>query len=103
MEAARQALERCGYAYERPCMLLSVDGFLTVQIPKSRPIVDIFMPTTDVDLPVEARQRVARVYQGQEWRAPAPGKSRPWHPGARAASEARAGRGPPHGRAAADP
>jgi adenylate cyclase len=87
IEAARQALERCGYANERPCMLLSVDGFLTVQIPKSRPIVSIFMPTTDADLPEEARRRVAQVYQGQEWRALARGKSGSWHAVAGAASE----------------
>jgi class 3 adenylate cyclase len=90
IEAARQALERCGYAYEHPCMLLSVDGFFTVEIPKSRPIIGIFMPGTDADLPVEARQQVGQIYQGQEWRALARGKGGSWHAVAGASSEAEA-------------
>jgi hypothetical protein len=40
--------------------------------------------------PWRRRQRVARVYQGQEWRALARGKSGSWHPVAGAASEAAA-------------
>jgi hypothetical protein len=90
VEAARQALERCGYAHERPCLLLTVDGLLTVEVPKSRPIVSIFMPTADADLPEEARQRVSRIYRGREWRALARGQSGSWHAVAGASSEAAA-------------
>jgi hypothetical protein len=71
-------------------MLLSVDGFFTVEIPKSRPIIGIFMPGTDADLPVEARQQVGQIYQGQEWRALARGKGGSWHAVAGASSEAEA-------------
>ena len=31
-EAVRVAVERCSFIYGRPCLILGVDGFLTVQI-----------------------------------------------------------------------
>jgi TIR domain len=78
-EAVRQALERCGYAYQRQCMIVSVDGFLTVQIPKSRRITGLFMPATEPDMSDAARQRIAQIYQARDWRAVARGKSGAWY------------------------
>jgi len=78
-EAVRQAVERCGYRYQRQCMIVSVDGFPTVQIPKSRHITGLFMPATEPDMSDAARQRVAEIYQAREWRAVARGKSGTWY------------------------
>jgi hypothetical protein len=78
-EAVRQAVERCGYQHQRQCMIVSVDGFPTVQIPKSRRITGLFMPATEPDMSDAARQRVAEIYQAQEWRAVARGKSGTWY------------------------
>jgi hypothetical protein len=78
-EAVRQAVERCGYQYLRQCMIVSVDGFPTVQIPKSRRITGLFMPATEPDMSDAARQRVAEIYQSREWRAVARGKSGTWY------------------------
>src|SRR5262249_34940350 len=44
-EAARFAVDRCTDSAQRPCLVLSVDGFLTIQIPKSRKVIDIFLPS----------------------------------------------------------
>ena len=35
-EAVRLAIERCGYRFQRPCVILAVGNSLTMQIPKSR-------------------------------------------------------------------
>jgi hypothetical protein len=78
-EAVRQAVERCGYQNQRQCMIVSVDGFPTVQIPKSRRITGVFMPATEPDMSDAARQRVAEIYQAREWRAVARGKSATWY------------------------
>jgi len=88
-EVVRLALERCGAAWQRACLLLSVDGFLTVQIPKSRRLTGIFLPSSEPDIPASDRERIAEVYRGAEWRALARSKSG-WHPVAAAPSEAAA-------------
>jgi hypothetical protein len=89
-EAARQAIEGCAEHFQRPCLLLSVDGLLTMRIPKSRSIVRIFLPSVETDLPGHERKRIGRIYQGPEWRALARGKSGSWHAVAAAPSEAAA-------------
>jgi hypothetical protein len=61
---------------------------LTVRIPKSRPVEDIFMLTTDVEMSDQDREQVGRIYQQGEWRALARGGSGRWYPVANAASEA---------------
>jgi DNA-binding winged helix-turn-helix (wHTH) protein len=89
-EAARLALERCAEYWQRPCLVLSVDGLLTIQIPKSRRVVGIFLPSTEADIPAEHKERIGRIYQGAEWRALARGKNGSWHATAAAPSEATA-------------
>jgi DNA-binding winged helix-turn-helix (wHTH) protein len=88
-EAARLAVERCAESFQRPCLLLSIDGLLTLQIPKSRPIIRIFLPSTEAELPATDKERISKIYQGSEWRALARGKSG-WHAIAGAPSEAAA-------------
>jgi hypothetical protein len=89
-EAARLAVEECTDNFQRPCLLLSVDGLLTIQIPKSRAVTGIFLPSTEDSMSDRDRQRVSEVYQGKEWRALARGKGGGWYPVADAPSEAAA-------------
>lgn len=89
-EAARVAVERCSFRYGRPCLILAVDGLLTIQIPKTRRVTRILLPSTDAEIPQTEKERIARVYQGREWRALARGGSGSWHAIADAPSEAAA-------------
>jgi DNA-binding winged helix-turn-helix (wHTH) protein len=84
-EVIRLAIERCGYRFQRPCLILAVDEFLTIRIPKTRKITGIFLPSADVD--PEGRENISHIYQGPEWRALARGQSGGWHPIAGAPSE----------------
>jgi len=87
-EATRLAVERCAEFYSRPCLVVSVDGMLTMRIPKSR-VTRIFLPSREPELPAEHKERIGRIYQGPEWRALAKGGSS-WHAVASAPSEAAA-------------
>ncbi len=86
-EAVRQALERCGYNGHHACLIASIDGAPTVQIPKSRRIIELFLPATEPNVSEAARARIRQVYEGPEWRAVAKGKSGAWYPVAGQASE----------------
>jgi DNA-binding winged helix-turn-helix (wHTH) protein len=86
-EAVRLAVERCGEYWQRPCLILAVDGLLTIQIPKSRQAIHIFLPSRDAELAGNDRERIGRIYQGAEWRALARGRDGSWHAIAGAASE----------------
>lgn len=85
-EANRMALERCGEYWQRHCLLLAVDGRLTIQIPKTRRAARVFLPSVEPDIAAEQRPRIMQVYRGPEWRALARGKNG-WHPVAGASSE----------------
>ena len=89
-EAIRLATERCGYEGQLPCLLISADGFWTVELPTSRRPINIFLPGTEAQLPADDRKRIATVYQGKPWRALAHGRNGTWHAVAGAASEAAA-------------
>ena len=84
----RLALERCGYGYHRPCLILSVDGFLTIRIPTSRKVAGIFLPSTETEMTEGDKARIGRIYEGPEWRALARGKNPTWHAIAGAPTEA---------------
>lgn len=88
-EAQRLAIERCGEARQTPCLLISVDGMLTVQIPRLHRPRDIFMLTSDLEIPPHDKEIVAKVYQQQDWRALVRGE-RGWYPVANLPSEAAA-------------
>jgi DNA-binding response OmpR family regulator len=89
-EVARLMVERCGYFYQAPCLLISVDGWLTVQIPKSRRIEDVFLLTAETQMSEPDRQKIADVYRQREWRALARGQSGGWYAVANMPSEAAA-------------
>lgn len=83
----RLAVERCADVHQVPCLLLSVDGMLTVQIPRSHRARDIFLLTTEPEMSEQEKERVGQVYREKEWRALARGGSGRWYPVANAASE----------------
>jgi DNA-binding winged helix-turn-helix (wHTH) protein len=89
-EAARLAIELCAEYSQRHCLLLSVDGLLTIRIPKSRQVIRIFLPSAEAEILASDRERVGKIYQGPEWRALAKGKNGSWHAVAAAPSEAAA-------------
>jgi DNA-binding winged helix-turn-helix (wHTH) protein len=89
-EASRIALERCSFMFGRPCLILAVDGFLTIQIPRTRRVTGTLLPSTDAEIPDTHKERIARTYQGREWRALARGETGSWHAIADAPSEAAA-------------
>ena len=89
-EAVRLAVEQCTDVYQVPCLLVSVDGFLTVQIPKSYRVTQIFTLAGELEMSEQDKQRIGRIYQGPEWRALARGRDQNWHAVAGAASEAAA-------------
>jgi DNA-binding winged helix-turn-helix (wHTH) protein len=86
-EAVRTALERCSFRYGRPCLILAVDGDLTIRIPRTRRVLRTLLPSTDLEIPDADKERVARIYQGREWRALARGETGSWHAIADAPSE----------------
>jgi hypothetical protein len=86
-EAGRLVVDWCGGVMRKPCLLLSVDGFLTIGTPKSRTLSDIFLPSTQGDFAAADRERIVQAYRGPEWRALARGSKGTWHPVAGAPSE----------------
>ena len=80
-------VEQCSFAMLRPCLLVSVDDFLTVRMPKSHNAVGIFLPSTDPDIPAAERSRIATIYKDPDWRAVARGSDGTWHAVAGLASE----------------
>lgn len=86
-QASRRVVEKCGHLHQVPCLLVSVDGMLTVQIPKSRRITGVFLVTTEPQMSAAVRQRIDEIYRQKEWRALARGKSGAWYPVANSPSE----------------
>jgi DNA-binding winged helix-turn-helix (wHTH) protein len=88
--AVRMAIEGCVDLYLSPCLLVSVDGFWTIRVPKSRRIVGIFMLTNEAAMSDEEKQRIGPIYQQDDWRAMARGKAGGWYPVAGASTESAA-------------
>ena len=101
-EAVRLAVERCSEYWQRPCLIVSVDGQLTIQVPKLRQVIGIFLPSRDAELSGNDKQRIGGIYRGGEWRALARGKNGGWHAVAAAASEEAAIAGALHACGQAD-
>jgi hypothetical protein len=89
-EATRIVIERCSDYYHAPCLLLTVDGNLTVQVPKTRKVTNVFMLATETQMSTADKQRTAEIYGQKDWRALARGANGGWYPVANAPSEAAA-------------
>jgi hypothetical protein len=86
-EAIRLAVERCSDFAKSPCLLVSVDGFLTVRIPHSYGIVRPYTLAGEADMSDAERERIAAIYGGKDWRALARGGSGRWYAVSAADSE----------------
>jgi adenylate cyclase len=87
IEAGRLAVERCSDSFQTPCLLLSVDGFLTVQLPRSYEIVRPFTLAGEKGMTEADKQRIGEIYVGKDWRALAKGGSKKWYAVGNAMSE----------------
>jgi len=86
-EAIRLAVERCSDAAKLPCLLVSVDGFLTVRIPVSHGVVRPYTLAGDGDMSAADKERIGQIYAGKDWRALARGGSGRWYAVSGAESE----------------
>ncbi|MBO0754004.1 MAG: transcriptional regulator [Bradyrhizobiaceae bacterium] len=89
-EAVRLAIEACSDYVQAPCLLVAVDDFLTVQIPKLRPVTQLFLLAEETEISDAEKQRIAATYQRHDWRALARGGRDNWYAIADAPSEAAA-------------
>jgi two-component system torCAD operon response regulator TorR len=78
-EAIRTVIERCSDWARAPCLLLSVDGMLTVPVPQSHRITAPFTLAGEREMSEADRQRIAQTYGGKDWRALAKGRSGRWY------------------------
>ena len=78
-EAIRLAVERCSDFARAPCLLLSVDGLLTVKIPTSHGVVRPFTLAGEREMSEADKARIGQVYSGKDWRALARGASHKWY------------------------
>ena len=86
----KESPTRCSIGSRQPCALLALDGALTLQVPKSRDAIGLFLPATEPDLSAPERQRIAEAYRGRDWRAVARDDKGRLYATAGAASEAEA-------------
>jgi adenylate cyclase len=89
-EAIRLAVERCSDFSQAPCLLLSVDGFLTVRIPRAYRAARPYTVAGDPEMSEADRQRIGQIYAGKDWRALAKGGAGHWYAVTDADSEAAA-------------
>jgi DNA-binding winged helix-turn-helix (wHTH) protein len=89
-EAARLAAERCADYVQASCLVVSVDDFFTVELPRLRPVTQVFTLAGDTTMSEADKQRIATIYQGRDWRALAHGRAGTWHAVAAAPSESAA-------------
>jgi hypothetical protein len=89
-EVARVTAERCSELYQNSCLLIAVDGYMTLQIPKLHRPIDLFMITNEPEMSDQDKRRIGKIYEQKEWRALVRAKSGNWYAVANAASEAAA-------------
>jgi adenylate cyclase len=92
-EAIRLAVERCSDFARSPCLLLSVDGLLSVKIPTSYGVVRPFTLAGEIEMPETDKDRIGQVYSDKDWRALARGASNQWYAVSAMASETAAADG----------
>jgi hypothetical protein len=78
-EAIRLAVERCSDFARAPCLLLSVDGLMTVKVPHAYKAVRPYTLAGETEMSDADKQRIAGIYGGKDWRALAKGGSNGWY------------------------
>lgn len=74
-EAIRLAVERCSDFARMPCLLLSVDGFLSVKIPTSHGVLRPYTLAGEAEMLETDKERIAQIYSAKDWRALARGSN----------------------------
>ena len=78
-EAIRLAVERCSDFSHAACLLVSVDGLLTVRIPQSHRALRPYTLASDAEMTEADKQQIGPIYAGKDWRALARGGSKRWY------------------------
>jgi class 3 adenylate cyclase len=86
-EAIRLAIERCSDFARAPCLLVSVDGFLSVKIPSSYSALRPFTLAGESEMSDADKERIGKIYSAKDWRALARGASKQWYAVSEMASE----------------
>jgi class 3 adenylate cyclase len=89
-EAIRLAVERCSDVSRAPCLLVSVDGFLTVRIPRTYQAKLPYTLAGESEMTEADKQRIGEIYAGKDWRALVKGGPNHWYAVKEAESEAAA-------------
>ncbi len=86
-EAARLAVERCSDRFQSPCLLVSVNGRPTHKLPKTYLIPRPFTLAGETDMTDADKERIGKIYTGDDWRALARGILPRWYAVANMKSE----------------
>jgi hypothetical protein len=78
-EAVRLTVERCSDFSRLACLLISVDGFLTVKIPRAYRAVRPYVLAGEKDMSDADRQAIGQIYGGRDWRALVRGGTGHWY------------------------
>jgi len=78
-EAVRLAVERCSDFSRAACLLVSVDGFLTVQIPRAYRAVRPYTLAGEKEMSDADRSAIEPIYAGRDWRALVRGGAGHWY------------------------
>jgi adenylate cyclase len=89
-EAIRLAVERCSDFSRAPCLLVSIDGFLTIKIPHIYQAKHPYTLAGDSEMSEADKRRIGEIYGGKDWRALVKGGPNHWYAVKEAESEAAA-------------
>jgi class 3 adenylate cyclase len=77
-ESVRHTLEVCSFWTNKQCLLIARGNQLTQPLPTLRTVKDIFLFSSDSQVPSDERARFEKIYQGDNWRAIAVGQRGTW-------------------------
>jgi hypothetical protein len=78
-EAVRLAVERCSDFARIACLLVSVDGFLTVRIPHAYRALRPYTLAGEREMSEADRAAIGQIYAGRDWRALVRGGTGRWY------------------------
>jgi class 3 adenylate cyclase len=89
-ESVRHTLEVCSFWTDQQCLLIAIGNQLTQPLPALRTVKDLFLFSSDSQIPLVHRARLEKIYQGDNWRAIAVGQRGTWEAVSGKATEAEA-------------
>jgi hypothetical protein len=60
-EAARMIVERCSEFFQTACLVIAVDGSMTVQVPRLHRPIDVFMIANEVEMSDQDKRRIGKI------------------------------------------